>query len=134
MKDVKYKNIKTEERWYEAAFKIWRVAQLSKKSENLPFICENCGKFVKMLTNGSFRNHCPFCLFSKHLDNKPGDRENICGGLMQPVGIRLSSKKGQQILHKCLRCGIEKLNKIALSTEQEDNMDLIIKLIKGYKL
>ncbi|WDF05905.1 RNHCP domain-containing protein [Shouchella hunanensis] len=34
--------------------------------------------------NGSYRNHCPFCLYSKHQDIIPGDRASTCGGLMEP--------------------------------------------------
>ncbi|WP_419962425.1 RNHCP domain-containing protein [Psychrobacillus sp. BM2] len=35
----------------------------------------------------SFRNHCPFCLFSKHLDNYPGDRSSECQDLMRIVSF-----------------------------------------------
>ena len=38
------------------------------------FVCENCGKEVKKL-GYSCRNHCPECLYSKHVDKNPGDRE-----------------------------------------------------------
>ena len=37
------------------------------------FICENCGKKVKKL-GYTCRNHCPYCLHSKHVDVNPGDR------------------------------------------------------------
>ena len=36
------------------------------------FICENCGKKVGKL-GYSCRNHCPYCLYSKHVDKNPGD-------------------------------------------------------------
>ena len=41
------------------------------------FICENCGKKVTKLGYSS-RNHCPYCLHSKHVDIKPGDRMETC--------------------------------------------------------
>ena len=41
------------------------------------FVCENCNKMVDKL-NYTARDHCPFCLCSKHVDNNPGDRENNC--------------------------------------------------------
>ena len=104
---------------------------MAKKNENTAFICENCGEYVKALTNGSIRNHCPFCLFSKHVDEHPGDRACDCRGMMRPIAVELSSKKGQQILHKCLKCGAEKLNKIAVDSEQSDNMELILDLMRG---
>lgn len=37
------------------------------------FICENCGKKVEKL-GYSCRDHCPYCLHSKHVDKNPGDR------------------------------------------------------------
>ena len=66
---------------------------MSRKSENTNFICQNCGKLVVALTNGSYRNHCPFCLHSKHVDENIGDRQSSCNGLMKPTGIVYNSKK-----------------------------------------
>jgi DNA-directed RNA polymerase subunit RPC12/RpoP len=66
---------------------------LSKASENQSFICFNCGEQVLRLNNGSYRNHCPFCLYSLHVDNIPGDRSYTCKGLMKPIGIINSLKK-----------------------------------------
>ena len=50
------------------------------------FICEHCGKSVPRL-NYTARDHCPYCLFSKHVDIMPGDRANQCLGLLKPIGI-----------------------------------------------
>ena len=36
------------------------------------FICEICGKNVDKL-NYTARDHCKYCLCSKHLDNNPGN-------------------------------------------------------------
>lgn len=102
---------------------------MSRKEENVGFICENCGKYVYPLNNGSFRNHCPFCLYSKHLDNKPGDRMNKCKGLMKPIGIKNKSGKGIQIIHKCIKCGLEKVNKMAEFDDQPDDIDVLVKLM-----
>lgn len=93
--------------------------------ENVGFTCENCGTRVPEHKNGSYRNHCTECLYSKHLDNRPGDRLSTCHGLMAPIGQRLHSKKGIQILHKCLLCGHEQFNII---DENEDNFSLILSL------
>ena len=87
------------------------------------FICENCGKKVDKLGYSS-RNHCPYCLYSKHVDINPGDREEECHGLLEPIKVELDSKKGYVIIFKCKKCGAIKKNKAA----QDDNMDLIIKL------
>lgn len=90
----------------------------------------HCGKSVTPLTNGSYRNHCPHCLYSLHVDNLPGDRDNGCQGLMKPVGIRYNSKKGYQIIHQCEKCGVEKVNRIAIDCEMADDLCVIIKLMK----
>lgn len=52
---------------------------LSKFTEiDEEFICENCCKEVSKL-GYSCRNHCPYCLHSKHVDINPGDRAEECG-------------------------------------------------------
>ena len=103
---------------------------MSRKNENSAFICASCGKNVLPLTNGSYRNHCSFCLYSLHLDNVPGDRASGCNGLMEPAGVVYNSKKGYQIRHKCQVCGVVQVNRIAENTVQPDNMDVILKLMK----
>ena len=87
------------------------------------FVCENCGKKVSKL-GYSCRNHCPFCLHSKHLDINPGDRLDDCHGILEPVSVELSGKKGYVIIFKCKKCGAIRKNKSAV----DDNMDLIIQL------
>lgn len=72
------------------------------------FICENCG--AEVIGNG-YTNHCPKCLYSKHVDINPGDRACECGGLMEPVEIL--QKNGEfVILHRCKKCGFERKNKV----------------------
>lgn len=71
------------------------------------FICENCGKPV---SGNGYTNHCPNCLFSKHVDINPGDRNCLCHGLMEPIAIE-STCKGHTIVHRCQRCGRVKRNK-----------------------
>ncbi len=87
------------------------------------FICENCGKKVPKL-GYSCRNHCNSCLCSKHVDKNPGDRQETCHGLLEPIGVEISSKKGYIIIQKCKKCGAIRRNKAA----DDDNIDLIIKL------
>ncbi len=87
------------------------------------FICENCGRQVPKL-GYSCRNHCPYCLYSKHVDIEPGDRLETCHGLLKPIGIETSSKKGYIIIFKCQKCGSIRKNKVA----EDDDMDKIIAL------
>ena len=87
------------------------------------FVCENCGEKVDKL-GYSCRNHCNYCLHSKHVDINPGDRAETCHGLLEPIGIEISNKKGYVIVYRCKKCGQVRKNKAA----KDDNMDLIIKL------
>ena len=96
------------------------MKKFTKKVEN--FICENCGKSV--MGNG-YTNHCPFCLYSKHVDINPGDRSCNCGGLMKPIEIQ--QKNGEfVILHKCIKCGFERKNKV----QENDDINKIIEISK----
>ncbi|MDR2571079.1 MAG: RNHCP domain-containing protein [Oscillospiraceae bacterium] len=103
--------------------------QKQRNSENTGFVCAFCGAEVKPLNNGSYRNHCPHCLYSLHVDNIPGDRGNDCRGLMKPVGIRYNGKKGWQIIHNCQKCGAEKVNRTA-----PDEVESIIQMMKQGKI
>lgn len=89
--------------------------------ETEPYLCEKCGEPV---IGGRYNNHCPNCLWSKHVDDKvPGDRASTCQGLMKPVGIE--KKKGKiRIHHECTTC--HKLG--VVDSTPVDNIDLIIEL------
>jgi len=89
------------------------------------FICQNCNKHVNKLGYTS-RNHCPYCLHSIHIDNIPGDRSNTCLGLMEPIKIEESNKKGYIIVFRCTKCGEIKRNKSA----EDDNFDKILEITK----
>lgn len=104
---------------------------MSRLTENSHFICQNCGKVVLPLSNGSYRNHCPFCLHSLHVDLKIGDRSNPCRGLMKPVDVIYHTKKGYQIIHVCQTCGHKQPNKVANDTILPDHFDLILHLMSS---
>ena len=92
------------------------------KENDQEFICENCGKKVEKLVYSS-RDHCNFCLYSKHVDIMPGDRLNKCMGLLKPIGIE-KFKDTFKIVYKCLKCGEIHKNIIA----KDDAYDEIINL------
>lgn len=97
---------------------------------NTSFICKNCGH-PNPPANKTCRNHCQKCLFSEHVDLEiPGDRASDCHGLMEPVGLDQSGKKGFIILHKCLQCGKECRN----LTADDDNIDALTKLSQRQNL
>jgi hypothetical protein len=87
------------------------------------FVCEHCGSNV---TGSGYTNHCPKCLWSKHVDNNPGDRSEGCQGIMEPISVETRSGK-YILIHKCLKCGKLKKNK----TAENDNFEEILKLSKG---
>lgn len=70
-----------------------------------------------------YTNHCPVCLWSKHVDVDPGDRAAVCGGLMEPVALE-GATPDYVILHRCVRCGHEKRNR----TAQDDSVDALVSL------
>lgn len=96
--------------------------KLFSKNDNF-FVCEHCNKEVNPL-NYTSRDHCPYCLYSKHVDINPGDRAEECKGLLVPVGMEPNPKKGYMIIFRCQKCGMIRKNKAA----EDDNMDLLISL------
>lgn len=91
------------------------------------FTCLHCGREVPPLIKTS-RNHCPYCLWSLHVDILPGDRANDCGGLLEPISVLPDAKKGYVILHKCQKCGELRRNKAALEGNIPDDRKLLIAL------
>ena len=91
------------------------------------FWCENCGRQVPPLSYSS-RNHCPFCLCSKHVDINPGDRGCDCGGIMKPISVTTSAKKEFVITHKCVKCRATRNNR----SQEDDDRNLLIKLTNPY--
>lgn len=94
------------------------------------FACEHCGTVVK---GSGYTNHCPKCLWSKHVDVNPGDRAAQCHGLMPPVSVE--SKSGEYILtHRCERCGFERRNKKDSLDDFEAVLELASRSLSYFKL
>lgn len=84
------------------------------------FVCENCGADIK---GNGYTNHCPSCLWSKHVDVNPGDRAASCGGQMKPTAIE--NENGEYVItHTCQKCSHKKRNKISAN----DNFDVVVKV------
>lgn len=78
------------------------------------FFCANCFEEVSISAPGTEnRNHCPFCLSSKHVDEKVGDRKAKCGGTMMAIGKFLRPNGEEVIIHKCIDCGKFSNNRVA---------------------
>ena len=128
------KNLSTEEQnsIQRRAEKAHRQSSLSHSSPDLwvqrlsdpgadrdGFTCRNCGVFVTWDGGGTLqRNHCPWCLYSLHLDFEPGDRAAECGALMEPIAVWVRRKDEWCLIHRCLACGALSSNRVA-SDDQE---------------
>ena len=86
------------------------------------FICDNCKRKVSKLIY-SARDHCPYCLYSKHVDINPGDRNNTCQGMLKPIGIE-KFKDTYKIIYMCEKCKEKHKNIIS----RDDDIDLVINL------
>lgn len=103
-----------------------RKAHTPRNDTDQAFKCGNCRQFIGApLTGGLQRNHCPNCLYSRHVDGtRPGDRRSSCGALMEPVGV-VTRRNGELVLiHRCRGCGKETPNRIAA----DDNPVLLDRL------
>lgn len=78
------------------------------------FTCRVCGwPIVSSGAGSNHRNHCPNCLCSVHVDNRPGDRAANCGGVMEPIGVWVRGEHEWAIIHRCKYCGKISSNRIA---------------------
>lgn len=91
------------------------------------FKCDVCGKLVIPLGYTS-RDHCPYCLYSKHVDLNPGDRECSCHGFLKPIAIEKGKKDNYKIVYLCQKCKMIKRNVAA----KDDNLNLIIELMSNF--
>jgi rubrerythrin len=79
------------------------------------FRCLQCGTFVE---GNGYTNHCPHCLWSRHVDINPGDRAASCSGMMEPIDLSITGGKSS-IRHRCRACGFERNNKIDPADDKE---------------
>ena len=107
------------------------------------FKCGHCHVMVSsahFLSGVNNRNHCPYCLWSRHVDlSAAGDRLETCLGLMQPVGLTLkitpkkdsSATAGElMLIHQCTGCGKLSINRIA--ADDDSQTILAVYQAKGY--
>jgi hypothetical protein len=91
------------------------------------FRCRNCRLDVPTDAPGTaHRNHCPNCLWSRHVDDTPGDRAALaeCGSSMQPIAITVRGDGEWVLVHRCLGCDIVHLNR----TAGDDNPLLLVRI------
>ena len=97
--------------------------KFQKRVEN--FICENCGAHVK---GAGYTDHCPYCLWSKHVDINPGDRRCKCSGMMKPLSLEANSK-GYVIHYKCHKCGYTH----KVRSDKADSFAKMLELVSHYQ-
>lgn len=94
----------------------------------LEFTCIGCGATVPLLAVGTTqRNHCPFCLWSRHLDQVPGDRSAACNGSMEPISVWVRKGGEWAIVHRCSSCGVIHANRVAGDDNEIKLLSLAVK-------
>ena len=105
---------------------------------NADFTCKYCGYFVSARTSISGvvnRNHCPYCLHSRHVDLfEAGDRLCACKALMEPVGLAFKRTRDKyangtqgelMLVHRCVSCGDLSINRIAADDDTVKIMNIL---------
>ena len=103
------------------------------------FTCLQCGNSVatdREMSGVNNRNHCPNCLWSRHVDEfKAGDRKAECKSRMRPIGLtikhihkRYGSNDGGELMvvHLCTGCGKISINRIAADDDAMRLYDLFM--------
>jgi hypothetical protein len=117
----------------------YRYGQLEKSSAENGFMCTYCHGFVS--TGSGFsgvqnRNHCPYCLWSRHLDLfAAGDRLSACKAMMEPIGLTLKatrkkygpSRSELMLIHLCVECTTISINRIAA----DDDSQTVFNIFEG---
>lgn len=90
------------------------------------FRCVQCRLDVSTDAPGTaHRNHCPNCLWSRHLDDDtPGDRASSCQAKMEPIAITAKRDGEWLLIHRCAGCGRLRQNRVA----GDDNALLLVRL------
>lgn len=112
----------------------YRYGQSVRFPAGAGFTCIHCGVFVSTqseLSGVGNRNHCPLCLWSRHLDlYAAGDRLSACKAPMRSIGltIKAAHKKygpgwGELMLvHRCCNCEMLSINRIAADDDPDETL------------
>lgn len=103
-----------------------RLTRPPRTEADQAFRCVQCKQFIGApISGGRHRNHCPNCLWSRHVDDRtPGDRKSDCHAAMEPIGKIIRRNGEQVLLHRCRGCGKDDPNRIAA----DDNPLLLMRL------
>jgi RNHCP domain len=102
-----------------------QTPRFSRQTED--FACGHCGEQVR---GDGYTNHCPACLWSRHVDESPGDRAAGCRGLMAPVGALY--EQGRTVLvQRCVDCGHSWRNRAADGDDTDAVLALFGQVVDG---
>jgi RNHCP domain len=101
------------------------LRRIDRRQQSSSFRCHHCQVDVSMHAPGTaHRNHCPRCLWSRHLDETPGDRSVDCGSPMEPIAISVRGLGEWVLIHRCTACGVLHSNR----TAGDDDPLILLKL------
>jgi hypothetical protein len=96
------------------------------------FKCAHCHVIVSsahLISGVNNRNHCPYCLWSCHLDlYAAGDRLSACKASMKPIGLTMKMGRNKyqpesrgelMLVHQCMECKALSINRIAADDDSE---------------
>ena len=72
------------------------------------------------------RNHCPHCLWSRHMDIRPGDRLSPCRSPMKPIAVWVKPDGEWFLIHRCEQCSTIKANRIGADDSEERLLKLAL--------
>ncbi|MEM9083763.1 MAG: RNHCP domain-containing protein [Planctomycetota bacterium] len=86
----------------------------NRRHEDGDFTCIHCKCHVEASSWGTRnRNHCPVCLWSRHVDDHIGDRASDCRAPMEPISVAAKADGEWVIVHRCTGCQQLRINRIA---------------------
>ncbi len=134
-KEVKMKNYD-----WKYNFEKTKSKEHNKEQKAGGFTCSHCKQFIFIndFMGTSHRNHCNYCLWSKHVDlYKPGDRKATCYAGMKPIGLTFKneghdkygkSRQGElKIVHWCVSDMSISTNRIAADDDITEIFDILNK-------
>lgn len=109
-------------------FEKYRRKERLREEKAGGFRCSHCRQWVVIhdLMGSKNRNHCNICFWSKHVDEKKGDRTATCLSGMKPIGLTFKhegmGKQGEiMLIHLCCGC-----QKISINRVLRDDPELMI--------
>jgi RNHCP domain len=96
--------------------------------------CRNAISAEVLLAGVNNRNHCPYCLWSRHMDLfQAGDRLSACKAPMRPVGLTMKRSRKKyatlavgelMLVHQCSACERISINRIAADDDAQAILDV----------